>query len=232
MDGWDQSVFDRTLEEYAEYSKRTHVEIVNTKAYYVARKAIWFTPKADVYRMKQQLGGIVTVNRLNRKGKSVKRRETQLVKSTRIDAPLAALILNARRAKDGMPGLYGRAMDRAIRNLLSARYRSDAFLKSGWLESVQKLAPLVKDKGGAAPRDPAARQVGRSKGDATPAVNGNNPTAEIVNLASARRDTKAALIQYGEPGLQQALADEEASMREYIERKMQPDAERFNSRQM
>src|SRR4051812_41123337 len=127
MEGWDQSKFDETLEEYAKYSKRTHAEIVNTKAYYIARKALWFTPKADTYKMKQQLGGIVTVSRVNRKGKTVKHRQLQLVSSQRTAAPLAALIVNARLGKAGAKGLYGKRMERTIRELLSARYRSVAF---------------------------------------------------------------------------------------------------------
>jgi hypothetical protein len=234
MEGWDQSKFDETLEEYAKYSKRTHAQIVNTKAYYVARKALWFTPKADSYKMKQQLGGLVTVSRVNRKGRTVRRRQLQLVNSTRQgleSAPLAALILNTRMGKKGIKGLYGSKMERAIKELLSSRYRSVAFIKSGWLGSIRALAPLVKDKSAAAPADPSAKQVGRPKGEATPAADGENPTATIVNLASARRDEKGALIQFGQGPLMQALQDEDASMHEYIERKIAEDAERFNAQQ-
>jgi hypothetical protein len=231
MQGWDQSKFDSTLEEYSKVSKRTHAEIVNTKAFYIARKAIWFTPKADSYKMKQQLGGIVTVKAIGRKGKMVKRRQLQLVTASQHAAPLAALIVNARRGKQGMPGLYGKEMEKAIREMLAGRAKSVGFLKSGWLEAVHVLAPLVKDKSGASPSDPAARQVGRPKGDATPAQPGDNPSAEIVNLASARRDYKGALIRFGEPALQQAITDEEFSMRDYIDSKMKPDADAFNSKQ-
>lgn len=230
-EGWDQSTFDRTIEEYSIYSKRTHQEIVNTKAYYVARKAIWFTPKADNYRMKQQLGGIVTVNRLNRKGKSVKRKELQLVKSKQVNAPLAALIINARQRKHVVAGLYGSKMTTAIREMLGNRFRSVAFLKSCWLPAVKTLAPLVKDKSSSAPSDSSAKQYKRAKGEAKPARAEKNPTALIVNLATARRDEKGALLKFGGPALQQALADEEASMRDYIERKIKPDADRFNAQQ-
>lgn len=230
-EGWDQSTFDRTLGEYAAYSKRTHADIINKKAYYVARKAIWFTPKADTYRMKQQLGGFITVNRLNRKGKSVKRKELQLVKSKQVNAPLAALIVNARRAKHVEKGFYGRQMAVAIRELLAARYRSVAFIKSCWLPAVKTLAPLVKDKAGAPSIDSSAKQYKRAKGEAKPAKPEMNPTAMIVNLATARRDERGALLKFGKPALDQALADEESSTRDEIERRSKPDADRFNAQQ-
>ena len=39
---WDQRLFNRTLEEYMKVCPRTFSVIVNTKSYYVARKALWF----------------------------------------------------------------------------------------------------------------------------------------------------------------------------------------------
>jgi len=231
MEGWDQRKFDETLDRYAEVSSRTHQEIVNTKAYYVARKALWNTPKADSYKMKQQLGGIVTVRRENKRGKMVKRRELQLVMGTAIPAPLVSLIINARLGRSGEKGLYGKQMERAGRKLLGSRASSIAFIKSGWLQPIRDIAPFVKDKGQAAPPDPASKQVGRAKGLGKPAKQTNNPSAEIVNLASAKRDHRAALIKYGEPALRQALMEEDASMNEYIEKKMRPATDQFNQQQ-
>jgi hypothetical protein len=226
---WQQSKFDEALVEYSKVSSRTLQEIVNTKAYYIARKALWFSPKADSYAMKQQLGGIVTVRRVNKRGKVVKRRELQLVKSERVDAPLAALIVNKRLGRKGDKGLFGRAMAAAIRELLSSRAKSIAFLKSGWLAPIRKLAPFA-DRRGAPQVDKEAKQIGRPKGDATPAQPGFNPVAQIVNLASARRDTKGALVKYISPALAQAFQDETASMWAYMEEKMKPDAEAANAK--
>jgi hypothetical protein len=231
MDGWDQKKFDETLDAYARVSSRTHQEIVNTKAYYVARKALWLTPKADSYKMKQQLGGIVTAKRENKRGKLVKRRELQLVMGTAIPAPLVSLIINARRGRAGEKGLYGKPMETAGRELLGSRARSIAFIKSGWLGPIRDIAPFVKDKKEASPMDAASKQVGRPKGEGKPATQNVNPRAEIVNLASARRDSRQALIKYGEPALRQALMEEDSSMNEYIERKMAPATQEFNQAQ-
>lgn len=225
--GWDQRKFDEALREYVKVSSRTLATIINTKAYYIARKALWFTIKSDAWQMKTQLGGIVTVQRLTKKGKLRNRRVLQLKDSRDYDAPLAAVIINARRGRAGDNGLYGKAMDKAIRGLLTARARSIGFIKSGWLPSIQILAPL-SDKAGQPQIDREAKQVGRAKGTATPAKPGFDLRAEIVNLASPIRDKKGALLKYGSEGLTTAFQDETASMWDYIERKMKPDAEAFN----
>lgn len=227
---FDTRKFEETLKEYAKWTSRTARQIVDTKAWYVARKATWFTLKADPWKIKQQLGGIVRVNRLNKKGKVVKRRELQLVRAMGVNAPLAALIVNARRGRAGEKGLYGRAMEKALFKLLGARMRSVAFLKSGWVPAIHGLAPFA-DRSSTPPMDKEARQIGRPKGTMRRIGSDTNPVTEIINLATAKRDMKGALIRYASDGLQQALDDERNSMNEYIERKMRPDAEKFNQAQ-
>ena len=74
-----------------------------------------------------------------------------------------------------------------------------------------------------------AHTIDRAKGSARPATPGFQLRAEIVNLASAARDHRGALIKYGSEGLDVAFQDETRSMWEYIERKMKPDAAAFNA---
>jgi len=229
MNNWDQSGFDQALQGYLKVTSRTLQQVLNTKLYYIARRAIWNTRKADTSSITQQLGSIVTVSRLNRNGKTVRKRVSQLVPSSRVNAPLAALIINARRAKAGLPGLYGKQMERAVKSLLGARMRSVAFIKSGFVPGVRILEPFA-DRAGAPASDSSARIFGRPKGTATPAPSGYKIQAELVNLASAHGDKKGALVRYGSEGLDKAFQDEAASMIEYIERKMKPDADEFNRR--
>lgn len=227
--GWDQSKFDAAMVEYARYSKRTIQQIINTKAWYIARKAIWFTHKADPNRIKAQLGQAITVNALNKNGKTVKKRVLTLVKSQQKNAPLAALIVNARRGAAGKKGLSGKKMVRAITQMLSARVRSVAFTKSGWLTAVRKLEPLA-DRRGKPPIDTAAKRIGRDKGDAKPSGLMWNAVAQIMNLASAKRDKNNTLQTMGARGLAKAFSDETASMNKYVEDKMKADAARFNQK--
>jgi hypothetical protein len=229
-DTWDQRKFDEALKEYVKVSSRTLQVIINTKAYYIARKALWFTIRSDQWQVSQKLGGIVTVQRTTKKGKLRNHRVLQLVGSDYEDAPLAALILNSRRGKAGEKGFYGKKMERAIRGFITARKRSLGFMKSGWLPSIQILAPLA-DKKNQPEINRDVRQVGRAKGTAKPATMGFQLRAEIVNLASPIRDKKGALIKYGGEGLDIAFQDETASMWEYIEDHMKPDADKFNAAQ-
>lgn len=240
---WNQRVFDQTLQVYKEYTKRTWQVIINTKAWYIARKANWFTAKVDPTRIKTGLGQIVVINRLSKNGKKIVRQKTigSLRKSAKAgleSVPLAVAIIQVRERDAGRRSPFfnralgaGRAkMTRMITAMIGARMRSIAFLKAGWIPAIRKLAPHAEHRG-VPPTDPQARQRGRDKGDAKPAANDWRPRAMIVNLATTRRDTKQALIKFGSRGLQRAFDDETRSMREYIEAHMKPDAAKFNQAQ-
>jgi hypothetical protein len=236
---WDQSRFQASLERYLQVSKKTFQSIINSKAFFVARQAIWFTRKAETARVKSGLGQVISVNRLSTSGKKVvKRREAVLRAGSQHDAPLAVLILQKRMATAGKSSPFKgrsrsagrRLMDKLVKKMLGARLRSIAFIKSGWLPAVKILAPFA-DRRGAPGLDSSAREFGRAKGTAEPARSSFNPVAKIMNLASARHDKKNALIRYGSQGMQRALDGEAASMDRYVEERTKPDADVFNSAQ-
>jgi hypothetical protein len=221
---WDQSKFDAALAEYLKVTSRTVTDAINTKAYFIARKALYLTHKASKRAIQDSLGKIITSRR------RMTTRIASLPSGRTADAPLAALIINARRGRAGQPGLHGIAMTRAIADLLNARMRSIAFLKSGWIPAIRILEGLAKDKSKAGPTDREARIYGRQKGGATPAAEGVAPVATIINSALSRGDPGgAALAKYGGAGLEAAFAEETASMLKYLEEKMAPDAAAANA---
>lgn len=227
---WDQTQFNEVLKEYLGWTKRTLAEVLNTKAYYIARKAIWYTAKASKESIGDSLGRFVSTSRTTKSGKTTTSRRLELAEAREADAPLAALIVNARRGAEGRPGLYGQAMAAAVRQLIAARVRSIAFIKSGWLPAIRILQTFAKDKSGAGPTDSAARIYGQEKGAAYPAVEGHEMISRIVNSAAGKAGTSAAALdKYGGKGLDMAFYDETASMKEYIERKMAEDADRANA---
>lgn len=230
---WDQSVFDRSLKRYMEVNtKRTFPEILNSKLWFIARASTWFTEKADKMRIQSTLGQFVPVNRINKKGRMVRAREVTLVKG-RNDAPLAALIINKRRRDNGQRALQGPAMEKAIRKMLRARFGSVSFVKSGFLPTIRALASLV-DRRGAPQMDTQTRQIGRAKGETTPARPGLNSQAKMVNLAFGNRGdaaSKSRALRVGERGLRRGFDNETASMDTYIERKMKAETDRFNAGQ-
>lgn len=224
----DYSRFDAAFERKMQVTPQSLEQALNKAAYYVARKANWFTAKANPQAIKSQLGELVSTTRLTRTGKSVRRRELRLASGSKIDAPLAALIINRRLGEKGLPGLYGRAMEAAIRDLLARRMSSIAFLKSGWLAAIQVLGhqPGVSG-GGAPPIDPASKMRSGGMGYAVPAKSGWQMAAEIINTAVSKTD-RGLFEKLGYDALQRAVDDEAASFDQYVRDKLAPGDAEFN----
>lgn len=226
-DTWDQSVFDAVLSEYMRHTKRTYTEVLNTKAFFIARKALAFTKKASAQDIGDTLGRLVAVRRTSLTLRSVKSQRFELAPAREYDAPLAALIVNARAAPG--EGKYGPQMTLAIRKMINSRMRSIAFLKSGWIPAIRILEPYARDKRGAAPRDPQARIFGQEKGSAVPAIEGETMITSIINSALGTGATGSkALAKYGGEALDRAFADEAASMQAYIDQRVQAATEEAN----
>lgn len=217
---WNQELFDSILKQYLSVSSRDVVTAINTKGFYIARAATRMTMKAGKGKIEAGLGKIVSVKRTAKDGKVSYQ-----------EAPLAAVIINRRLGRAGEGGLYGRAMKKAIRDLIAARKRSNAFLASGWIDAIKTLEPLA-DRGKRPPMAPAGemKRYGTAKGDAIPAVLGPDIVVTIHNKAVAKRDKKDALGKYGTDGLVQAFESEANSMLQYIDRKLQQATATANSR--
>lgn len=213
MSNWDQSKFDEVLAGYLKVTSRTVPQALNNKAYFVARKALWVTHKADANKIRSELTTV-----------SITTTETGYT----YESTLAERIIWARAKREGLK-LNRDQVATAAKALVGARLRSVAFIKSGWIPSIRKLEGLVKDRKGAAGSDREARQYGADKGQCIPAVEGgNNPVATIINSAKAKGDDDSALEKHGGKGLDLAFYDETQSMIEYIESKMKPDADAAN----
>ena len=189
--------WDSTFKRYMQLSKRDLPTALNAKAFFIARRAVLETPKAEIGRMSRKTSAIL--------GK----------------------IINQRRGQRGEKGLYGLEMAKAVEILYAARRRSIAFLKSGWLPAIKLLEQAVEPKYRRnAPRaDRSPKQTGRPKGSARAARSASWRVHTIIeNAASSTRDKKDALHKYAAPALAAAFAHEVQSMKEYIERKMRDTA--------
>ncbi len=213
--GWDQSKFDELLGLTLVVSKRSVADAINTAAYYVARKAIWFTPKASPSSIAQ----LRTMRELKIKGGyNVFGKRTGAGGGSRM-APIVAAMINARLGQKLYPGLYGSQMKRAVNDLIKARGKSIAFIKSGWIHARDALKPLAVVKGGSLPPDdPDAYKSSGTKGHAVTA----RPDADLIfatieNATVAKHDKTNALQKYGSIGLQKAFDDEAQSMKKYLE---------------
>lgn len=212
----DMREFNQALKEYLEHTKRAEAYVLNKKALFVARGALRRTPSTQKGAITSSLGQIIR----KRNGSEMILPTLGKVHPNRVgketEAPLAALIINARRARDGRAGLYGAKMTAAIEALIAARNRSRAFLKSGWIPAIRKLQPLVKESYGLSGAAGRAVQIGAPKGNAIPARPGEQCKAIIENAASGDHETNDALIKYGGPALQAAFDAEVASMERFL----------------
>lgn len=196
----DTKEFDATLKRYRRLSRRDEVEIVNTKAYFIARRAVVETIKADKGKIKAFFD-----------------RQTQKV---------VGMIINKRRGKQGKPGLYGDAMAEAQAMMKARRLRAVGFIKSGWIWCIKNLEGYVKSKRGAARKDSSVKTYGRPKGKAKPAHSSAFLVKAIIqNFAESKKSTTPEpLDKFGMPGLQKAVNFETASMKSYIEEKLRKSA--------
>jgi len=198
--------FDATLRKYVGISKREIPDIINTKAFFIGRRAVVETIKADAKDIRDFI-----------------RRDS---------GAIIGMLVNKRRGDRGEPGLYGKLMAEAVAVILAARLKSRAFFKSGWLPGIKTLEAHVdyKYRRGAARKDRNAAVVGQAKGRAVPARSGWRVQALIENSASSDHDKKEALIKYGEPALQRAFDFETRSMLDYIARRLNDAAQRSGVR--
>jgi hypothetical protein len=202
----DTRAFDAAMKQYVEFSKRSLPEIVNTKAYFVARNAVASTGGVDKGKIEQELRATARTG----------------------NGPLAALIVNARRGATGQKGLNGPKMSAAINKLVNARKRTVNFLRAGWIPAIKKLESLVPKKSGAASYK-GVKIHGAPKGGATVAKPNSTwkSIAEIWNSVSG--GTKDAGIQSEsnpnrvsaiiQQGLQAAINKEANAMLQYVKKK-------------
>lgn len=226
----DTKEFNRTLAQYRKYSRRDAALIVNTKAFYIARRAAVETPKADRNAIVSELRG--------------GRLKAIVMKSGRVKNVhynLAQLIVIARRSAAGLPTSKSAIADN-VKKLINARARSIAFIKAGWLPAIKRLEPLAAKIGSGAARlnrSNTGIQYGQAKGSAQPAREGSMVAfATITNDALPRKHgnlltriihvlhnpDRGQVMAVALPALQRAVDFEANSMAEFIERKLRESA--------
>lgn len=235
---WSQERFNDTLREYLKSSSRTLPDALNTKLFFIGRRAVVETPAADKSNIARQLG---TATRLQGGGRflSLAKGNTQWATFGGVkyrELFLAELIIRARYAKSGKQQPTEAEMRGLVIKMIDARVRSVNYLKAGWLTGIKKLETVIpaKYRRGAAANSPA-KVIGKPKGYAIPAIGGFFLRSVLANTigASGPRAAKqdAALEKYASPGLARAFDFEVASMKQHMETHMKPDADRFNQQQ-
>jgi hypothetical protein len=232
--------FIPALRQYALLSKRTPAEVVNKKGFYIMRRAIWHTHKSDYQTMANQLGQLLTLKSRKFRGKKGVARPTargqgQFNSASTAPAPLLALIINARRGRKGLKGLFGPAMKKAFQRVFGARGRSIAFIKSGWIQARELFKAAGGGGGKGLPPSEGTsiggpKQLGRPKGGATVARPGWRAKAIFWNSATTKRDHKQSLYKYGIPALKRAIDEETQDTMEEVARRLRQNAKQVGIR--
>ena len=215
----DTRDFDKALAEYMTFSKKSVADIINTKLYYIARNATMTTQKSDPAKIRGELEG---------------------PSRSYPSAPLGAIIVNKQLKLAGKKGKSGDGMIKAMEGLIKKRISYINFVRSGWKNAIKQIEAYLKTTGEYrfanrwsqnAPFDRGAmkKKTIPSMGKAIVAriERIGRVYGEIQNNVSGK-DGKPSITPIKQEGLQKAVDKETASMRVYIERKLNDGAQRFN----
>lgn len=194
--------FDRTMHEYANYSRKTDQQIVNAKMLQLSFEAQRQTAIAKGLR--EKLLRYVEANASIWAGFIVKK-------------------LNKKGYRRGMwkKAQFSHEARLKHKEIIGAKFRSVGFLRAGYLPAIKKLYPMVKDKSLIKEKVSGAKQYGKDKGSVTPALaSDSHPFAEISNTA-------AGIEKLGLVPLERAAEIIKADMETYIARKHQEEINRF-----
>lgn len=218
-------------------SSRELEDFVNGQAFRVAYEAIKQTKITDRAKLIRQLGA-------TQQYKPVRQRKTGKIYMKRNGVTMkkdsfAERILYKRYAEYEKWGIRGETMDQMVRNLVAARIRSIAFIKSGWIPAVQALARVIKRKPNTSGTLQGAKIYGKKKGGAVPCRYSWNKEnfATITNTAlMTRRDKLALPAQGGNPmpiaekGLQAALNVATRDMLQHLADKLGPTFKKVSAK--
>lgn len=217
----DKREFQKSIQEYLPTTRKALPQVLNERGLNVAFRWQALIPKADKSKMEAELG-VTRRLETNRKGKQVSRRTIN-------PAPFIYGIVNARRRDRGEAALVGADMAKAAKAFIASRARSIAFLKSGCIQIIRMLSSAAKKS--VRFGDRSAKQYGKAKGSAVPAVESWTPVVTLINSANSG-DTKGsqALQRYGAPAAQRAMNEEARELIRHTRDKLQKIADKHNAR--
>jgi len=232
----DTTQFKKALREYAETTRKTIAQIVNQRAYNVAGRAMDLMKPAPgdeqgtrtrikSYLQQRRGADRYVISKTGKKTRKKVKKSLQLV--------VANLIIQKRRSRRGLKGLYGQAMIAAEGAFTQASQVGVGFLKSPLVAIVRGLTDYQPP----GRRMPIKTRWGRisiwpgSKGSGTvnPAKPGDNATATMKMNWNVKGMPKKVERLTTIP-LQSAFNAEEAEMRRHVAEKLQKEADKINAK--
>lgn len=231
----DDRQFKAALREYRQTTRRSLPEILNQRAFNIAARTMDSMKPAPGEEQAQrtkiktymdaQISTRIRQVKSGRNKGQFKRRGSKPNQLARVN-----LIIQARRARKGLPGLYGAAMRQAEGSFKRAAQVGVGFLKSPFVAVIRGLLSYVKFRR-------VQTRWGRisvwpgSKGYGTvnPANPGINPVVTMkTSWTTKGHPTKVNSLTF--PHLQAAFNAEAAEIMRHVREKLQKDADRINAR--
>jgi hypothetical protein len=177
----DMGEFRKAAQALLQTSSRSCVDFTNGQMLRVASNAIKFTQKANRSKIERQLG-VVSSRIKARSGEAGKKGWVRITNRVLRKDSLAERILLAKFRKTGKWGIKGKDLAEKAMNLVKAKVRSVAFIKSGWIPAVRILSGIVYKKPQIERISLTNIKLGQDKGGCLPATK-NLPTCTIANTA-------------------------------------------------
>lgn len=203
----DTRNFDRALDEYMKFNKRNLSEVINTKLNFIARNATTTTKKVEPSKI-----------------------DAELDAASRFHPHISVgqAIVNYKLKQSGKKTLHDARLDSAVEKLKKQRHRTVGFLRSGWLPAIRILQKAMRGARGVPQMDRSIRIKANSLGTAKVAQPNDKCYGEIENFVQGGKGTSGNVKSILIRGLQLAMDKEVRSMQDYIEKKMNPEIDKFN----
>ncbi len=230
----DASQFQAALKEYYPTTKKSLSEILNQRAYNIAGRAadaLQPTPGSEIAKRREIKRYMdepiaIKIRRVKSTGKFKQRgrAKDQLTRKN--------LIIQARRAKKGLKGLYGVEMREQSGRFSQAAQVSVGFLKSAFLPIIKGLYTLVKFRAGIKTRwsNISVWPGSDGYGKVTPAKGSSwNPFVEMF-LRWKVSGSPSKVDRITRRALQDAFNAEARELMRHVQEKLQGEANRINAR--
>ncbi len=208
----ETEAFKEMLERYVKVNKRTAGEIVNRKAYNVAKNAVRLTRKANNEEIKTffKAPNGPTGHYILEDGTKVSRKRQHRWDRVRP-------VLHKAFKLKGKPKEHSNEnMAKWAKILRSMRLKSIGYLRSGWIPAIEDFGETLR----ARKTIKGVKQHGRRKGIAVVAKKKADKALAIIGNSTGRKTDQAKAAQkFGKPALARAIRAERRSSEKYIERK-------------
>ena len=208
----DTSKFEKALKQVLEHTSREIPVVLNSTLIEIITTAAKLTKKADPSEIESKLSSETVSVHVSKTGKTLKNARLYFTPT-----PMVYKIINAKRSRDGLPGLNNADMSVAAQGFIRRRKRAVGYTAyAGWQKALQAV-------GGRGFGQASAKLGGSVERGSGSKASAGRFIAEAINTASA-----IELIG-GESALQEAINMKTERMMQHLEEKLEKAAREFNN---